>query len=64
VTPEGAKIVFHSGGNPGLRAIMVVAPELDAGFFAVANNDRGSAVIAELLGSWGTHHGLTLHEYF
>jgi CubicO group peptidase (beta-lactamase class C family) len=25
-TPEGVDMVFHSGGNPGLRALLVIAP--------------------------------------
>ena len=63
-TPEGVDIVFHSGGNPGLRALLVIAPGLDAGFFAVANNDRGSQLMPAFLDAWGQYHGLTLHEYF
>lgn len=63
-TPEGVTIVFHSGGNPGLRALMVIAPDDGAGFFAVANDDRGSHVMAELLKFWGRHNGLTVHEHF
>ena len=43
-TPEGTKIIFHAGGNPGLRSLFVVAPVRNIGFFAVTNNDRGSDV--------------------
>ena len=63
VTPEGAKIVFHSGGNPGLRAIFVVCPDRDVGFFAVANNDKGSEVLEDMMHAWGQYYGLTMHQY-
>ena len=63
-TREGTRIVFHAGGNPGLRALLVVAPDLNCGFFAAANNDRGSDVLSAMLDSWGQYHGLTLHAHF
>lgn len=63
-TPEGTRIVFHAGGNPGLRAIYVIAPDRNAGFFAVANSDNGSEVLAEMMRVWGDNYGLTLHDYF
>lgn len=63
-TRESVDIVFHSGGNPGLRALLVIAPELNAGFFAVANNDRGSELMSAFLAIWGHYHSLTLHEHF
>jgi hypothetical protein len=56
--------VYHAGGNPGLRAIFVVAPDRNDGFFAVANNDRGSQVLTAMINSWGEHHGITLHANF
>ena len=64
VTPEGVKIVFHAGGNPGLRALLVIAPDRNGGFFAVANNDRGSDVLAAMLAAWGQYYGLTVHAHF
>ena len=63
-SPEVATIVFHAGGNPGLRALYVVAIERGVGFFAVANNDRGSDVLAAFLERWGKHYDLTVHEHF
>lgn len=63
-TPEGATLVFHGGGNPGLRAYYVIALETGDGFFAVANNDRGTGLLAALLTIWGDHQGLTPHQYF
>ena len=63
-TPEGTRIVFHAGGNPGLRAVFVVALDRDAGFFAVANSDNGSETLAEMMRVWGEYYGLTLHEFF
>lgn len=62
-TEEGTKIAFHAGGNPGLRAFFIVAMERNIGFFAVANNDRGNEVLAEMLLAWGDNYGLTLHSY-
>lgn len=64
LTPEGIRIAFHAGGNPGLRSVYVVAPDQNTGLFAVANHDNGSDVLAELLRVWGEHYGLTLHQYF
>lgn len=61
---EGARIVFHAGGNPGLRAIYVIAPDHNVGLFAVANSDNGAEVLAEMMRVWGDNYGLTLHEYF
>lgn len=63
-TLEGTGIVFHAGGNPGLRAIYIIAPDHDIGLFAVANNDNGSEVLAEIMRVWGDNYDLTLHEYF
>lgn len=64
VSAEGAKIVFHGGGNPGLRAVFVVAPDRGIGFFAAANNDNGSEILAGMLSTWGRYYGLTMHEHF
>ena len=64
VTQEGATVQFHAGGNPGLRALFVVAPDAGHGFFAVANNDRGSEVLAEMLAVWGNHYELSVHSHF
>ena len=61
---EGARIVFHAGGNPGLRTIYVIAPDHNVGLFAVANSDNGAEVLAEIMRVWGDNYGLTLHEYF
>ena len=66
-TPEARRVVFHSGGNPGLRALYLVAPELQAGFFAVANNDKGDRVLARLMRTWAntmtSHSRHTGSEY-
>ena len=63
-TQEGTRIVCHAGGNPGLRALFVVAPETGHGFFAVANGDRGSGVLAEMLSAWGRHYEVSVHTHF
>ncbi len=62
-TPEGASIAFHAGGNPGLRAVFVVATNRDAGFFVVTNNDNGSEILAEMMRAWGRYYGLTMHDH-
>ena len=36
VTPENVRVLFHAGGNPGLRSVFVLCPDRDIGFFAVA----------------------------
>ena len=64
ITEEGTTILFHAGGNPGLRALFLVAPDAGHGFFAVANNDRGSEVLAEMLAAWGNYYELTVHSHF
>lgn len=61
-TPEDVTIIYHQGGNPGLRAIYILAVERDTGFFAVANSDRSEPALAALLDAWGDHHKLTLSE--
>ena len=63
-TPEGIKIVFHAGGNPGLRALYIVALDGNDGFFAVVNDDRGAELLAEMMRIWGGYYSLTLHPYF
>lgn len=62
-TPEGQTIVFHTGGNPGLRTMFLVAPRLGAGFFAAVNDDRGE-VIDAMMQTWGSEYRLTLHDPF
>lgn len=63
-TSEGVPVLFHTGGNPGLRSIYLVVPERSAGFFAVANSDNGSELLAAMLTAFAEHHGLSLHDYF
>ncbi len=63
-TPNKTRIALHAGGNPGLRSLFVVAPDVGHGFFAVANDDDGAALLGDMLRTWGARYGWSLNPYF
>ena len=52
--------LYHSGGNPGVVAYMIVAPHRGVALFLAANSDRGAGVLISLLGLWADFHRVGL----
>jgi CubicO group peptidase (beta-lactamase class C family) len=55
--PDGQLYLYHSGGNPGFRAYLIVAPERGDGVFIAVSSDHGVPVITRVLQLWGEAHG-------
>lgn len=62
--PDGRLYLYHSGGNPGFRAYLIVAPERGDGLFIAVNSDNGVPVITRVLQIWGEAHGGGLPPLF
>lgn len=54
---DGAVLLYHSGGNPGVRAYVVIEPDAGDGLFIAVNSDRGVPVVAAVREAWGAAHG-------
>lgn len=52
--------LYHSGGNPGVVAYMIVAPYRGIALFLAANSDRGAGVLISLLELWADFHRIGL----
>jgi CubicO group peptidase (beta-lactamase class C family) len=53
---DGRRMLFHSGGNPGVVAYLLIDLDRDGGLFVAVNSDRGRAVIEALIRSWANWH--------
>ena len=54
------QILYHSGGNPGVVAYMIVAPYRGIALFLAANSDRGAGVLISVLELWADFHRIGL----
>ena len=52
--------LYHSGGNPGVVAYLIVAPFRGTALFLAANSDRGAGVLIPLLEHWADFHRIAL----
>ena len=52
--------LYHSGGNPGVVAYLIVAPYRGTALFLAANSDRGAGVLIPLLELWADFHRIGL----
>jgi CubicO group peptidase (beta-lactamase class C family) len=55
-TRDGRRILFHSGGNPGTGAYVLVDLDRDTGFFLAINSDAAGDVLRAVLSAWGAAH--------
>ena len=61
VSGQGSeKTLYHSGGNPGVVAYLIVAPYRGTALFLAANSDRGAGVLIPLLELWADFHRIRL----
>lgn len=61
---SGRALLYHSGGNPGFRAYMIVDPGAQNGLFVATNSERGVPLIAELRELWGEANDTDLPPLF
>lgn len=52
--------LYHSGGNPGVVAYLIVAPYRGTALFLAANSDRGAGVLIPFLELWADFHRIRL----
>lgn len=65
VSGEGRnQTLYHSGGNPGILAYLIVAPNRGTGLFLAVNSNRGAAVLTTVLELWSEFHQLELPPIF
>lgn len=62
--PDGSVLLFHSGGNPGVRAYLLVDPSRERGLFVAVNSDNAAPVIEGILRAWGAHYRSELPKLF
>ena len=61
VSGQGSEqTLYHSGGNPGVVAYLIVAPYRGTALFLAANSDRGAGVLIPLLELWADFHRIQL----
>ena len=63
-TKSGETIVYHSGGNPGVRAYFLVSLNKGNGMFIVANSDNSVPVLQEIIRLWGEHYKTDLQPVY
>ena len=51
-TIKGDTILYHSGGNLGVRAYFMVSLKTGNGMVVIANSDNGGPVIIEIVQKW------------
>jgi CubicO group peptidase (beta-lactamase class C family) len=60
----GDLIVYHSGGNPGVRAYFLVSPTQGNGIIVITNSDKGAPVLQEVIRLWGEHYKVDLQPIY
>lgn len=60
----GDLIVYHSGGNPGVRAYFLVSLTQGNGMIVVTNSDKGAPVLQEVIRLWGEHYKVDLQPVY
>jgi CubicO group peptidase (beta-lactamase class C family) len=64
VTRAGERLVYHSGGNPGYRAYVLVMPERGHGLVLASNGDGSAPALIRVLQLWSEHYGVDLPALF
>jgi len=57
VRGDGGVMLYHTGGNPGFRALFLVLPGSRSGLFAAVNSDQGVPVLIAVRAWWGERLG-------
>ncbi|CAN5335431.1 hypothetical protein BH09GEM1_BH09GEM1_27080 [soil metagenome] len=47
------RILFHSGGNPGVAAYLLIDIDAGNGLFMAVNSDSAGDVLRAILAAWG-----------
>ncbi len=53
VSHNGHRILFHSGGNPGVAAYLLIDIDDGSGLFMAVNSDSAGDVLRAILAAWG-----------
>jgi CubicO group peptidase (beta-lactamase class C family) len=60
----GDLVVYHSGGNPGVRAYFLVSLTQGNGMIVITNSDKGAPVLQEVIRLWGEHYKADLQPLY
>jgi len=52
VSRDGHRMLFHSGGNPGVGAYLLIDLDRDGGLFAAIDSDRARPVMIAIVQAW------------
>lgn len=63
-TPRGERIVFHSGGNPGIIAFLAFNLDADTGIYFVTNSERGIGTLRAVVARWAALQGFAAPPVF
>ena len=53
VSQNGHRILYHSGGNPGVAAYLLIDIDSGRGLFMAVNSDSAGDVLRAILAAWG-----------
>jgi hypothetical protein len=63
-TKRGGPILFHSGGNPGAGAYLLVDLDRGNGLFLAVNSDGAADLLRAVLAAWGKFYGVDPPVFF
>lgn len=63
-TKSGDTILYHSGGNPGVRAYFLISLKSGNGMVLVSNSDNGASVIVELVQKWSEFYKTDVQQVY
>ena len=62
---DGEEVVlYHSGGNPGVVAYLILSTTRRKGIFLSVNTEAGRGLVEALLTEWGESEGVNLPPFF
>lgn len=61
---DNATLLYHSGGNPGFLAYMIVDPTAGNGLALLTNGENARPLMEELRAAWAETYGYTLPKYY
>jgi CubicO group peptidase (beta-lactamase class C family) len=64
ICADSTKLLYHSGGNPGVRAYMLAQLESGDGLVLLANSDNAVPLIETIRDHWGAAHRIDLPILF
>jgi len=59
-SPDGLRVVYHSGSNPGYVAYMIVDVDSGDGVVVLSNSDRAIPLLVETIQFWAREAGVSL----